>query len=235
MRAVPVCCPCAVCAGEQLYATLQQWLLVSRDAGVSNMAAWALAYMPAREAASPRSWQDILTLLMGLSSSSGGSGARRPTGSRQPPPIAASPTGQQQQQRASGVPPARHAAELAVQLSRVVSIAGSGLLRQDAGSPPQDSIASTVSHPVTAFLAGQWQGVVQALGNTTAWLVLREVASREVLMPQQWQSLAAWVADAARQQPVQDVGMRRECAAVLGAAWSTVAWVRDNQHTICGN
>jgi hypothetical protein len=203
--------------GDQLAAMLQEWLVSSRDPGVSSLAAFALAHLPARESAAPISWQATLQVLLGLNRA----------GSTTGQPVHAT------QQRASGVPPSRHAVELAVLLSRAVGSAGSGMLRQESAAEQRStpsSVVSAVSNPVTAFVAGSWQQVVAAVGSETAWALLRAVAAREVLTVPQWRSAAAWFSH----QPHQQQQQQRD-AAVLGAAWSSVVWVAGNKQAVCGN
>lgn len=195
------------------------------------MAAFSLAHLPARGFHAPVPGQQVLALLMGLDTT-------QPAGSAAPQVsiqhTAASP--------ASGISPAKHAAELTVLLSRAVTT--SRRLPQPELAPgPQTSSTSSAddssSTPVVSELIRQWPLLVGgSLGEATAWEVLRKVAAREVQEPQQWQQLAAW---AVQQLPAIDNGQpvgvvqlqRKRVQALLGAAWSTVSWVQANRAAIC--
>lgn len=99
--------------------------------------------------------------------------------------------------------------------------------------------AGLADAPVVSVITQQWPQLVASVGEGVAWAVMRQVSAREVLTPQQWQGLA-WLA--AQQLPAEgrcDGGVcttqAKRVQALLGAAWSTVTWVKANAKVLCSS
>jgi hypothetical protein len=127
---------------------------------------------------------------------------------------------------------------LSVLVSRAVTISRRFPQPESAPQAGTAAAAGLADAPVVSLLTQQWPQLVASVGEGTAWAVLRQVAVREVLTQQQWQGLAWWVT---QQLPaeggVDGAGMRKAQAkrvqALLGAAWSTVTWVKANAQGLC--
>lgn len=232
-------------AGAQLFSMLQQWYLDGREPRAATMAAFALAHLPARGFHAPVPWQQVLALLLGLNSSQPAAPSSSAVPQQAPSHAASTP--------ASGVSPAKHVVELAVLLSRAVAASRRFPQPEIAPEPqaggtttPSSSSSSSPggssSTPVVSELIRLWPQLVGgSMGEATAWEVLRAVAAREVVAPQQWQGLAAW---AVQQVPAAagsggqageaaQLKQRTRVQALLGAAWSTVAWTQANAAAVC--
>ena len=222
---------------------LQQWYLDGREPRAATMAAFALAHMPARGFHAPVPWQQVLALLLGLNSSQPAAPSSSAVPQQAPAHAASAP--------ASGVSPAKHAVELAVLLSRAVAASRRFPQPEIAPGPQADgtttpssssSLDGSSSTPVVSELMRLWPQLVGgSVGEATAWEVLRAVAAREVVAPQQWQGLAAWAAqqvpaaagNQGRAGEAAQVKQRKRVQALLGAAWSTVAWTQANAAAVC--
>lgn len=214
-----------VAAGDRLLSTLQQWYSASRDARTATLAAFALAHWPARGLHSPTPWQDILSSLLDLNSTPSSQGSTTAAAAARTP--------------ASGIRPAKHAVELSVLVSRAVTISRRFPQPEVAPQAAAAAASGLADAPVVSVITQQWPQLVASVGEGAAWAVLRQVSAREVLTPQQWQGLAWW---AAQQRPAEgggDGGVRKTQAkrvqALLGAAWSTVTWVKANAKVLCSS
>lgn len=219
-----------LCVGDKLYATLQEWYISNRNPRIATMAAFALAHFPARGFHSSVPVANTLALLLALTSTTAQGSAEQPS----------------PQNPASGISPAKHAVELAILLSRAVTLSKRFPQPEIGAVPAATSTVDAVDSspgPVLAVLLHQWQQLVARLGDKTAWDVLREVAAGEVLTQQQWQTLAAWAVQQVPADSTAGAGgssgggvakvQRHRVQALLGAAWSTVAWVQVNKESVC--
>lgn len=231
-------------AGDSLEQLLRQLYLTSPDPAVCMRAAFALAHSSRGATASaagvtqPPAWQTSLALLLGMGSNltvSADSGASASLAK----PIAGPAPGQVP---ACGIPGAAHAVEYVKLVSRAVTRSLAQQAADNNRTYPGTGPGTALVGPVVDFLMLNWQSTVAAVGTTTAWQMIQEVAAQEIVTKQQWQKLAAWATRQYKEQQSQHEqatgqhlgpDIHAQLGSVLGAAWSSVSWVQHNSVGLC--